>query len=84
MRTKTLSLTKDHIVNAELHKLYMWLILNKLNLNMKKSNFVIFRPHHKKLSFQPKISIFENEKNMNVSLDCKDYVKYFYSFLEGP
>ena len=63
-------------VNAELNKLYVWLTSNKLNLNIKKSNFVIFRPYQKSLSFQPKIRIFDNEKNMNISLDCKNYVKY--------
>ena len=63
-------------VNAELNKLYVWLTLNKLNLNIKKSNFVIFRPYQKRLSFQPKIRIFDNEKNMNISLECKNYVKY--------
>ena len=48
----------------------------KLNLNIKKSNFVIFHPYQKRLSFQPKIRIFDNEKNMNIPLDCKNYVKY--------
>ena len=61
-------------VNAELNKLYVWLTSNKLNLNIKKSNFVIFRPYQNRLSFQPKIRIFDNEKNMNISLDCKNYV----------
>ena len=65
----------EHTVNAELNKLYVWLTSNKLNLNIKKSNFVIFRPYHKRLSFQPKISIFDNNKNINESLDCKGYVK---------
>ena len=63
-------------MNAELHKLYVWLTSNKLTPNIKKSNFVIFRPYQKRLFFQPKISIFDNEKNMSVPLDCKDYVKY--------
>ena len=41
---KTLELT----VNAELHDLYNWPTPNKLSLNMKKSNYVIFRPYQKK------------------------------------
>ena len=45
-------------------------------LNCGESNFVLFRPYQKRLPFQPKISIFDNEKNMTVPLDCKDYVKY--------
>ena len=47
----------EHTVNTELHKLYVWLTSNKLSLNIKKSNFAIFRPYHKRQSFQPKISI---------------------------
>ena len=42
---KSLELT----VNAELHNLYNWLTSNKLTLNIKQSNFVIFRPYQKKL-----------------------------------
>ena len=72
----------EYTVNAELHKLYVWLTSNKLSLNIKKSNFVIFRPYQKRLPFQPKISIFDNEKNMNVFLDCKDYVKYLGILLD--
>ena len=73
----------ENVVNAELHKLYTWLTSNKLSLNIKKSNFDIFRPYQKKLHFQPKISIFDNEKNMNVFLDCKDYVKYLGVLLDS-
>ena len=32
----------DDIVNLELHKLCDWLMANKLTLNIKKTNFVIF------------------------------------------
>ena len=43
---KTLELT----VNAELHNLYNWLTSNKLSLNIKKSNYLIFRPYQKNRS----------------------------------
>ena len=43
---KTLELT----VNAELLNLYNWLTSNKLSLNNKKSNYVIFRSYQKKNS----------------------------------
>jgi len=43
---KTLELT----INAELIKLCDWLTANKLTLNIKKSNFVIFRPCQKRLT----------------------------------
>ena len=36
---------------------------NKLILNINKSNFVIFHPYQKRLSYQPKLCMFDNEKN---------------------
>lgn len=66
----------EQVLNTGLHKLYVWLTSNKLTLNPKISNFVIFRPFQKKLTFQPKISIFDSERNKKVQLDCKDSVKY--------
>ena len=71
----------ENIMNAELHKLDIWLTSNKLTLNIK--NQILFRPYQKRLSFQPKISIFDNEKNMSVPLDCKDYVKYLGILIES-
>ena len=56
-------------------KVYQWLIYNKLTLNRKKSNFVIFRPYQKKLSFIPKIRISDPVTNTCDYLECKEYVK---------
>ena len=50
--------------------------MDKLTLNIKKSNFVIFCPAQRKLSYQPKIVIFDNKQNKTVALEHKDYVKY--------
>ena len=45
----------EQTVNAELKNVHDWLTTNKLTLNTKKSNFVIFRPCQKKKSiFLPK------------------------------
>ena len=66
----------ESIINAELRHLYDWLTSNMLTLNIKKSNFVIFRPYQKKLSYHPQIHIFDNEKNVNVSLEQRDCIKY--------
>ena len=49
---------------------------NKLTLNLKKSNFVIFRPYQKRLPFIPKICIKDTVRNTSVYLECKEYVKY--------
>ena len=56
--------------------IYIWLTANKLTLNIKKTNFVIFFPAQKGLSYQPKIIIFDNEQNKNVALERKKFVKY--------
>ena len=63
-------------MNIELNKVYQWLISNKLTLNFKKSNFVIFRPYQKRLPFIPKICIKDPVRNTSVYLECKEYVKY--------
>ena len=61
---------------AELQKLHDWLTANKLALNIKKQNFAIFYSYQKRLAYQPKIFIFDNEKNRNVTLESKVYIKY--------
>ena len=63
-------------VNHKLNKVYDGLIANKLTLNIKKSNFVILCPAQRKLSYQPKIVMFDNKQNMKVAPEHKDYVKY--------
>ena len=66
----------ETIVNIELQNVYNWLTANKLTLKIKKSNFVIFRPNQKRLAYQPKLCMFDNEKNKYVSLESKVYIKY--------
>ena len=59
------------MVNIELQNVYNWLTANKLTLNIKKSNFVIFHPYQKRLAYQPKRCMFDNEKNKYVNLESK-------------
>ena len=66
----------ESTVNKELCKLFDWLTANKLTLNIKKKNFVIFRPAQRKLTYHPKIMIFDNDQNKNVALECKEFVRY--------
>ena len=66
----------ESTVNQELCKLFDWLTANKLTLNIKKTNFVIFRPAQRKLTYQPKIMIFDNDQNKNVALECKEFVRF--------
>ena len=37
----------ERVVNAELGKLQKWLCANRLALNVKKTNFLIFHPYNK-------------------------------------
>ena len=69
---KTLKLT----VNTDLHNLSNWLTSNKLSLNIKKSNYVIFGPHQKKLNFDPQVNVFDNESNKKVTLERKNFIKF--------
>ena len=51
-------------------------MVNKLTLNIKKRNLVIFRLAQRKLTYHPKIMIFDNDQNKNVALECKEFVRY--------
>ena len=55
---------------------YNWPTSNKFSLNLKKSNFVIFRPHQKKLPFTPKLYIYDPSTNKHKQLECREFVKY--------
>ena len=66
----------ESVINIELQKVCDWLNANKLTINAKKSNFVIFRPSQKKLRYQIKIRIYNNASNSDTFLECKDYIKF--------
>ena len=63
-------------VNTELSKIYDWLVANKLSLNIKKSNFVIFRPRQKILNYQVNLKVFDHHINSYISLERKKFIKY--------
>jgi len=64
-------------MNDELKKLYEWLITNKLTLNIKKSNFVIFSSLRKKVHYEVNLKI------NCVPLENKNYVKYLGILLDS-
>ena len=66
----------ETIVNVELSNIHDWLTANKLSLNIKKSNFVIFRPRQKKLNYEVNLIVFDYHTNTYISLERKNYVKY--------
>ena len=59
--------TLEKIVNDELANVYNWLTSNKLSLNLKKSNFVIFHPKQKKLLFTPKLYKYDPSTNKHIN-----------------
>jgi hypothetical protein len=48
-------------VNHELIKLFSWLSANKLSINVKKNNFMIFKPKQKKYYINTKIALNNHE-----------------------
>ena len=50
----------ERVVNAKLSKVQEKLLANKLTLNTKKANFVIFHPYQKKLDHAVILKIFDN------------------------
>ena len=57
-------------VNKELDKLYLWLNVNHLSLNIDKTNFIIFHPFNKPSKQHVTIKI--NKKALNE----KECIKY--------
>ena len=49
-------------LNSELNKLSTWFKANKLSLNLKKTNFMLFKPRQKRYHFPMQICI--NEQRM--------------------
>ena len=64
-------------------KLLNCLNVNKLTLNAKKSNSVIFRPHQRKVDHSVNILMFDNNNHILTSLKCKDHVKYLGVLLDS-
>ena len=66
----------ESIVIQELCKLLDWLTANKLTFNIKKTNFVTFRPAQRKRTCHPDIMILDNDQNKNMALECEEFVRY--------
>ena len=60
----------EKTINKELNKLYLWLNLNRLSLNIDKTNYIIFHPYNKPL--RQRVTITINKK----AIKEKEYIKY--------
>ena len=63
-------------VNKELQNVCEWLHANKLTINAKKSNFVVFRPYQRKLNHEIQLKITDGSTGAPFLLEHKEYVKY--------
>ena len=67
----------ETIVNHQLNNVANWLYINKLSLNIDKSNFIIFHPPQKILNYDVNIIInncplkhLSNTSYLGVVMDC--------------
>ena len=75
----------ESIVYGELAKIYNCLTANKLSLNIKKSNFVIFHSYQQRIDDQVGLKMLDNQINTLISLESKNYVKYLGLLIDsGP
>ena len=58
-------------------------ILDSYRRFEKKSNFVIFRPHQRKMDHSVNILMFDYSNHTLTSLECKDHVKYLGVLLDS-
>lgn len=66
----------ETIINCELFKVVGWLIANKLSLNIKKTNYIIFHPYQKRINFNIRIKAYDSHTKTFFDLERKDHVKY--------
>ena len=67
----------EYVANKELKKLNSWLIVNRLSLNLVKTNFVIFRPYNKPMNY--KITLKFNKK----AISERSAIKYLGVMLDS-
>ena len=65
----------DTVVKNEPRNVCYWLNADKLTINAKKSNFVIFKPAQTRIYHEPCIKILDINNGF-VLLECKDHVKF--------
>ena len=65
----------EQAVNSELSDVSDWLLANKLTLNFKKSNYLLFRPRQKCLTYNPSIKAYDPAIDALSTLERKDFVK---------
>ena len=67
----------EKTINKELQKLYLWLNVNRLSLNIDKTNYIIFHPYNKPM--KEHITIKINKK----AIKEKEFIKYLGVFIDS-
>ena len=67
----------EKTINKELQKLYLWLNVNCLSLNIDKTNYIIFHPYNKPM--KEHITIKINKK----AIKEKEFIKYLGVFIDS-
>ena len=60
----------ETVINKELKKLYTWLNVNRLSLNIEKTNFIVFHPYNKPIKELITLKIHKK------AISEKDHIKY--------
>ena len=70
----------ETIVNCELIKVVGWLITNKLSLNIKKTNYIIFYPYQKRINLtsaiRPMIAALKRSLILNVGVIIDQHLSW--------
>ena len=75
MQTEILKKPETEI-NEELFKVCSCLAVNKLTLNIEKTNYIIFCPRQKTIPFHPNIKIINDNSNTSQPLEMKNYIRH--------
>ena len=67
----------EKIINKELKKLYTWLIVKRLSLNIDKTNFLVFHPYNKPVKQRITIKIHKN------AITEKGQIKYLEVMIDA-
>jgi len=73
----------ESLVNRELGNVNEWLKAKYLSLNIKKTNFIIFRSRQNNMPFVPRIRDLDSMTNSYANLEMKDYVKYLALMIDS-
>ena len=62
----------ETVMNDELLKIVDWLTANKLSLNVKNTNYIIFHLYQKRLNYDVNIKILDSRVNKYLTLNVKN------------